>query len=337
MCTNFKFKPAKDGTVVVGRAMEYPDLVPYSLAVLPVGYAGKSTADDGKAGKAWTGAYGMVGIASFNNPGWLTDGLNQKGLSAHLLYMADGFCSYQGFKGDGSDVSQCDAIAYLLTTCATTADVKTAITEINIWGFAPDGFGGTAPPTHILVHDLNSSIAIEFHPGGVVKVVDNPVGVGTNAPYLDWHLLNLHNYVGFNAFTPGAQQIDGMTIAPFGQGQGLNMLPSGYTPPDRFVRAAILVELAAQAETGSEAEQMVGHVLNSFDIIPGTVLEHIGTSVVSEETTYDVILNLSDLRFAYRTVSDPTWYCLDMKTVDFSGPARTQSMHFSGDFVPITA
>ena len=335
MCTNFKFKPAQDGTIVVGRSMEFPDVLPYSLAVLPIGYAGAATGSNGKPGKSWTGAHGTVGIAGFGHEGWLVDGLNDKGVSAHLLYMADGFCAYQDFKGDGSDVSQVDLIAYLLTTCGSVAEVTQAILGITIWGHDPGM--GAPPPTHLLVHDKTSSIAIEFHPDSIVRVVDNPTGVATNAPYLDWHLLNLRNYVGFNAFTPEAQSVDGLTIAPFGQGQGLNMLPGGYTPPDRFVRAAVLVELASQAQTGAQAEQMVGHLLNTFDIVPGTVLEHLGTKVVSEETTYDVIMNLSDLRFTYRTVTDPTWYCLDLASVDFTKPARTQPMSFAGTYATITA
>lgn len=335
MCTNFKFKPARDGSVVVGRSMEFPDLLPYSLAVLPMGFEGAAAGNGTTSGKSWTGTHGMVGIAAFGHAGWLTDGLNTQGLSAHLLYMAGGFCTYQTFKGDGSDVSQVDLIAYLLTTCASVAEVRAAILNITIWGHDPGM--GSPPPTHLLVHDATASIAIEFHPDETVRVVDNPSGVGTNAPYLDWHLLNLQNYVGFSGFSPAAQSIDGLTVAPFGQGQGLNLLPGGYTPPDRFIRAALLTELASQAATGAEAEQIVGHLLNTFDIVPGTVLEHMGTKVVSEETTYDVIMNLSSPRFIYRTVTDPTWYCLELASVDFTQAARTQPMSFTGGYSPITA
>ena len=335
MCTNFKFKAAKDGSVVVGRSMEFPNVLPYSLAVLPRGYDGVGTANGATAGKTWTGTYGTVGIAGFGNAGWLVDGLNEQGLSAHLLYMAAGFCNYPAFEGDGSDLAQVDLIAFLLTTCRSVAEVKQAITTITIWGHDP-GMGG-APPSHFFVHDATASIAVEFLGDGTVDIVDNPIGVGTNAPYLDWHLLNLQNYVGIEAMNPDGQTVDGMSVAPFGQGQGLNLLPGGYTPPDRFVRAAILTELAYQAEDGAHAEQMVGHLLNSFDIVPGTVLEHLGAKVVSEETTYDLIVNLSDLRLVYRTVTDPNWYCLDLHTVDFTAPTRTQPISFDGGYVPITA
>lgn len=335
MCTNFKLKPAQDGSVVVGRSMEFPDVLPYSLAVLPIGYQGVSVANGTTAGKSWTGTHGVVGIAAMGHAGWLTDGLNDKGVSAHLLYMAGGFCTYQAFAGNGSDISEVDLIAYLLTTCASVEEVKAAVPGITIWGYDPGM--GSVPPTHLLVHDATASIAIEFHPDAEVRVVDNPLGVATNSPYLDWHLLNLQNYVGVDPFTPDAQQVQGMSFAPFGQGQGLNMLPGGYTPPDRFVRAAVLVNLASQAQTGAQAEQMVGHLLNTFDIVPGTVLEHMGEKVVSEETTYDVIVNLSQPRLTYRTVTDPTWYSLDLSTVDFTKPARMQAMSFAGGFAPITA
>ena len=334
VCTNFKMKKAADGSVVVGRSMEFPNVMPYSLAVLPVGFQGESMASGGVAGKAWTGTYGVVGIATLAKPGWLTDGLNTQGLSAHLLYMAGGFCAYPEFVGDGTDVSQCDLTAYLLTTCATVEDVKNVIGDIRIWGADP-GVGFVAP-IHLFVHDSTSSIAVELRHDATVSVVDNPTSVGTNAPYLDWHLLNLANYVGFSGWSPGEQSVDGLTLAPFGQGQGLSRLPGGYTPPDRFVRAAVLSELAFQSKDGRESEQMVGHLLNSFDIVPGTVLEHMGDHVVSEETTYDAIFNLTELRLAYRTVTDPTWYCVDLATVDFTAPARLAPISFAGGYVPVT-
>ena len=334
MCTNFKMKPAADGTIVVGRSMEFPNVLPYSLAVLPVGYEGTTLPSAGVAGMAWTGTYGVLGIAGLGHAGWLTDGMNTEGLTGHVLYMSAGFCVYPEFAGDGRDVSQIDVLAYLLTTCKDTAEVKAAVPTINIWGTDP-GMGFVAP-IHVFMHDRTSSIAIELHPGGTVQITDNPTGVGTNAPYLDWHLLNLQNYVGFSAFTPDPTQIDGLDVGPFGQGQGLNMIPGGYTPPDRFVRAAVLVQLASQPTDGKDAEQMVGHVLNSFDIIPGTVLEHMGGKVVSEETTYDAIFNLTNLRFAYRTVTDPTWYSVDLNSVDFTKPARLQPLSMQGDWAVTT-
>jgi len=193
VCTNFKVKAAKDGSVVVGRSLEFPALLPTALAALPIGFAGSGQAPPGAgAGASWTAAHGVVGMCAFSRPEWLLDGLNTAGLSAHLLYMPGGYCTYQPSAGDGSDLSEVDLIAYLLGTCATVVEVRTALAGINIWGMDPGM--GFVPPIHCLVHDEVSSIAVEFHPAGI-RVVDNPTGVGTNAPYLDWHLTNIDNYV----------------------------------------------------------------------------------------------------------------------------------------------
>jgi len=88
MCTNFKMKPAADGSVVVGRSMEFPVGIPTSLGVLPKGFAGKGAAPAGQsASREWTATHGVVGMVGFGNPHWLTDGMNTAGVSMHALYM----------------------------------------------------------------------------------------------------------------------------------------------------------------------------------------------------------------------------------------------------------
>ncbi len=67
---------------------------------------------------------------------------------------------------------------------------------MNVIGVDPGM--GMVPPLHFLLHDATASVTIEFHADGV-RVLDNPIGVGTNSPYRDWHLTNLRNYVGISA------------------------------------------------------------------------------------------------------------------------------------------
>ncbi len=43
MCTNFMLQPAGDGTIVVGRTMEFPDLWRWEIQVLPIGFQGAAT------------------------------------------------------------------------------------------------------------------------------------------------------------------------------------------------------------------------------------------------------------------------------------------------------
>jgi choloylglycine hydrolase len=335
MCTNFKVKAAKDGTVVIGRSLEFPTIMPTALAALPAGFAGTGQAPDGsRAARTWEAAFGVVGMCAFSRPEWLLDGLNTAGLSAHLLYMPGGYCTYQPYAGDGSDISEVDLIAFLLGTCATMSEVKDAVAGINIWGVDPGM--GFVPPIHCLVHDEASSIALEFHADGVA-IVDNPTGVGTNAPYLDWHLININNYVGLSATNPAAVSIDGSPFAALGQGQGLKGLPGDYAGPSRFIRAVAMVELSDQPEDGPDAEQAALHILNSFDIPRGVIQEALPDgSFVDEVTVWDTVVNLTQQRYAYRTVSDPTVYVVDLATTDFAAPARTLELSWTGGVTPIT-
>ena len=334
MCTNFKMKQAKDGSIVVGRSLEFPTLMPTALAVLPSDYAGAAEASGGTAGKSWTATHGVVGMCAFGKPQWLLDGMNDAGVSAHLLYMPGGYCAYQPFAGSGADVSQVDLIAYLLGTCTSIAEVKAAMQGVNVWGVDPGM--GFPPPIHCLVHAADGSIAIEFHADGW-KIVDNPTGVGTNAPYMDWHLTNLGSYVAMTNDNPGAVSVDGDTIAPLGQGTGLIGLPGDYSPPARFVRAAVMVHLADQPTDGSEAEQYTAHVLNAFDMVPGIVKESFGKAgTVDEVTVWDSICNITQGRFAYRTATNPQWYVVELAKTDFKAAARTQDLNWKGDFTPIT-
>ncbi len=323
MCTNLKMRPAADGTVVVGRTMEFPDLIPWDLQVIAPGQP--RTAHGPSGGMSWTPAHAVVGIGAFSD-GLLADGMNTAGVSAHALYM-DGFCHYADPVGDGTDISEMDVIAYLLGTCATVDEVRRAAATMNVIGVDPGT--GFPPPLHFLVHDAHASLAIEFRPEGM-SIVDNPVGVGTNPPYLDWHLTNLRNYVGLAAANP-RDDVDGRPLVPLGQGGGLRGLPGDYTPPSRFVRAVAMVELTDQAADGAAAEATCLHVLNAFDIPAGIITEQGPDGrQVDEITDWVTVANLSDRRYGYRVHGDPRPYVIDLagsdlattRRVPLPGPAR---------------
>ena len=334
MCTNFKVPVAKDGTVVVGRSLEFPTLMPTALSVLPSNYAGSAVLPDGfSKSKQWTARFGIVGMAAFGHAEWLLDGMNTEGLSAHLLYMPR-FAQYATPAGDGADVSQVDVIAFILGTCANLDEAKAALAEIRIWGFDPGM--GFPPPIHVLMHDKSGSLAVEFRPEGT-SVVDNPTSVATNAPFLDWHLGNLANFAGMSASSDLSTVYGSATFTSLGQGAGLRGLPGDYTAPSRFVRAFTMLALADQPADSRDAEQFALHMLNAFDIPSGLIKEEgPGGALVDEVTVWDTIANLTQRRFAYRTISDPTVYVVNLDDVDFAAPARTKDLSWSGDFTPVT-
>lgn len=340
MCTNFKAPIAEDGTVVVGRSLDYPALMGFQLCVTPKGLPRQATGPvPGVPTKSWTTQHGVVGLSIAGNDATVFDGMNDAGLSAHVLYMVGGFFHAPDFRGDGSGVSQTELASYLLSTCATIEEVRAALDETNIWGW--NAGLPFVPPVHVLVHDRAGSAAIEFRPEGVM-VIDNPTGVGTNSPYLEWHLLNLNNYVGFSAENPKGQQVrprvGGLNIRPLGVGWGLHGLPGDYTGPSRFVRAVALLTLATTPKDAREAEMLTLHVLNTFDVPAGAVREPGPDHTTVDEVTYaDTIANLTDLRYSYRALDDPAVYVVDLTQTDFTGEApRFRDLSATGNFLPIT-
>jgi choloylglycine hydrolase len=334
MCTNFKVPRAQDGSVVVGRNIEFPSVMQTSLAVLPADFGGSFARPDGTdSGTGWTARHGVVGMCGFGHPSVLMDGMNTAGLSGHVLYMPH-YCEYQPYRGDGTDVAETELCAWLLGTCASTEEIGRALEGKNVWGLDPGM--GLVPPCHFLFHDEQSSVALEFHPDGW-SLLDNPTSVATNAPYLDWHLTNLKNYVGVSPAAPTTPHPDGIDLTPLGLGQGLMGLPGGLTPPARFIRAYALTSMANPPKDAREAEQFALHVLNSFDTVGGFMGRVFGEGhSVHDATVWDTIANLTGRRYAYRTMGDPTVYVVDLDTTDFTGPARRNHLSWDGDFTAIT-
>lgn len=339
MCTNFKTPIAEDGTVVVGRSLDYPAVMGFALCVIPRGLERTAVTDTpGAPSKAWSTKHGVVGLSIVNFDAAMIDGMNTAGLSAHLLYMVGGFFHPAEFAGDGTDVSQLELVSFLLSTCATIAEVREALAETNVWGWSAGM--PFVPPVHVLVHDREGSVAIEFRPEGMV-IVDNPTSIATNSPYLDWHLVNLNNYVGISAENPEAKvmrpRVGGLKVRALGVGWGLQGLPGDYSGPSRFVRANALLTLATTPRDSREAEMLTLHVLNTFDVPAGVVKEPGPGHTELDEVTYaDTIANLTQLRYAYRALDDPSVYVVDLTTTDFSGDAaRFRELSPSGEFTEV--
>jgi choloylglycine hydrolase len=330
MCTNFKYPTATDGTVCVGRTMEFPNEVPWQLGVLASNHAGKSTAVPD--GKTWQAQYGVVGFSGFNDPQLMADGMNNAGLSAHALYMPD-HCTYYPAKGDGSDIGVLEVIGFVLGTCATTEEARAALATCNVVNKFPPQIPFPLP-VHIIVHDKTSCIVAEFHPDGM-RIVDNPVQVATNSPYLEWHLTNVANYLSLSPDNPAPIQIGGTTFAPFAQGQGFRGLPADGTSPSRFIRVLTMVRFAATPTDQQAAELGAIRVLHGFDIVPGTVEEPGAKGLVPELTMWSSVSDITANRYLVNVFSDPQWYVIDLGTLDFTS-SRSKPLPSGGSLTPLT-
>lgn len=319
MCTSFRLS-AQDGAIAVGRTMEFPNLMEAKITVLPRGHQGVSIAPTGE-GHRWTARYGLVGMDVFGQADMLTDGLNEVGLYGALLYMP-GFCDYTSAAGQPPErlMSIVHVVAKVLGTCATVAEAKAAMTEVCVWPwvFGPFGF---APPAHLVLHDASGASAVIEWRAGEMLMFDNPIGVATNSPHLDWHLINLRNYLHLSPRNPEGVTLAGVPIAPLGQGPGMLGLPADSGSPARFVRAVTYVSTLKPVATGAELELATLHLLNNFDIPLGFIRDAENPEII-DRTLWSTVANLRDRRYILRSFESPTPRAIDLTLLDFTAPPR---------------
>lgn len=335
MCTSFQLR-ATDGSVCVARTMEFPDMLGARLTVLSRGLQLSSTAPGG-TGVRWTSRYGVVGMDAIGDPHLLTDGMNEKGLYAGALYMP-GFASYEEPGADDSrTLAVLDAVAYALTTCASVAEVFAAFAELTVWGPENPLIHGV-PPLHLVLHDASGAAGVIEFEDGAQRHRDNPLGVATNAPYLDWHYANVRNWLPrLGAANPAPVTIRGVEFAPLAQGQGFVGLPGDSGSAGRFLRATAYVMTLTPAADAAACELLALHALNNFDIPVGMMTGVAATGdEQDDQTKWSSIASLSALRYVVRTQDDPTPVVVDLATTDFTGDAARQRELLPGGFAPVS-
>ncbi len=315
MCTSFRLQ-AVDGSVVVGRTMEFPDALGANIVALPRGFEGTTTSPAGP-GRAWKSAYGVVGMDGFGSPATLSDGVNEAGLYVGLQYMP-GFCDYTPADGIATDrlAAITDVVAMMLGTCATVTEATTLMTGLVVWPMVVPQMGGP-PPAHVILHDASGDSSVIEWVAGEMRVLPNPIGVATNGPYLDWHLTNLRTHVNLANVNPIGRVIGRVEVDPMGQGYGMVGLPGDSTPPSRFLRAVALTSQLRPLATGAEAELAALHILNNFDIPLGFVRAD-ADQRHDDHTLWSSIANVTNGAYTIRTCDDPVPRRIALAEVDFT-------------------
>ena len=322
-CTDFQIK-AEDGTVVVGRSMEFAIDLESHIMVFPKGQKFVSGAPGGKKGLKWTNKYGFVGANAFGYDA-VNDGMNEEGLSIGLLWLPGTEYQEVPAREGKKALSHLYIGNWILSNFATVSEVKEGIKDIFIWGeLIPEL--GIVPPLHVAVHDIEgNSLVIEFI-NGKRMVYDNPIGVLTNSPTFDWHMTNLRNYVGLTSYNVKPVKIGGITFKATGQGSGVFGIPGDWTPPSRFVRAAAFTHLADPPKNSIEGVILAQHILNTVDIPLGVIKENKeGVGLEEERTQWVVIKDLKGKVFYFHTYEDSSLRAVDLNKLNLRRGAKVTS------------
>lgn len=315
-CTSLIFR-TQDGVNIYARTMEWgaSDLKS-ELVLVPRQMAFKSALGAGASGAEWKNRYGFVGVNAAGLP-YATDGLNEAGLAVGVLFYP-GFAEFQTPTPDqrNATLSSVDVANFLLGNFATVTEVRQAMPKLRVVRNADiEKAFGTPIPIHYVVTDASGDSLVIEYTKGTLAIYDNKVGVMTNSPNYDWHLLNLRNYANLKPLGASpARNINGVSLAPFGAGSGMLGLPGDFTPPSRFIRAVAFVQTMEPVKDAAEGVSAASTMLNNFDIPKGLVRE--GASAEDYHLGYTQWSVVADTR--HKVYYYWTMYDRRMRSVDFS-------------------
>ena len=233
----------KDGQTITGRSMDWVEDMQTNLWAFPRGM--KREGGLGKGSLEWTSKYGSI-VASVYEGG-TADGMNEQGLAANLLYLAESEYPAADDKRPGVCITAW--AQYLLDNFAT---VNEAVAEVKKDAFrvvpvaAPNGASGTV---HLAISDSTGDSAIfEYVKGKLVIHHGKEFQVMTNSPTYD-------KQIAINEYW---KEFDGAV-----------MLPGTVRAADRFARASYYINACQQSANAREAVAAVFSVMRNVSVPRG--------------------------------------------------------------------
>lgn len=180
--------------------------------------------------------YAMIGMAYVQNDYPLYyEATNEKGLSAAGLNFPEN-AYYGDIMPEKDNVAPFELIPWILGQCATLAEVKVLLEYIQIADIA---FSSALLPSplHWIIADKEAALTVEAVRDGL-KIYENAIGVLTNNPTFDYHMMNLNNYMHLSNQTPVNRFAKDVPLKEYSRGMGALGLPGDLSSASRFVRMA---------------------------------------------------------------------------------------------------
>ena len=303
-CTRVVYK-GPNNTVLTGRSMDFSMEIPANLWIFPRGV--KRNGEVGKNSIEWTSKYGSIAASSWDIA--TSDGMNEKGLVANMLWLVES--QYPSFEKDGKRKGMAISLwaQYALDNFAT---VEEAVNEFSKESFAivSDFIPGTEKFTtvHLSLSDATGDNAImEYINGKLVIHHDPSYLVMTNdPPYLEQ--LAIKKY--------------------WDNIPGKSFLPGSVTASDRFVRASFFIDAIPQTDNTRVAVAGVMSVIRNVSVPYGFSIE--GFPNLST-TRWRVVADQTNLVYYFETALTPNTFWVDLKNFDFSKGNEVKKLDLSNN------
>ncbi len=344
-CTEFRVT-SEDSSVIVGRSQEFNIDIESHLVVEPKGYSHTAIPKPEcilHSALQWQNKYSIAYLDALDLP-IAIDGLNEAGLSVGSL-LFPGFAQFQEVprKKCGTAVSSLQFPLWILGNFGTVQEIRRTLRTEDSF---PLVWEATLPinqnpfEQHYSITDATGDgIIIEFTKQGR-KQYNNTLGVVTNSPPYDFHMMNIRNYIQLSKFAHGPLVLGQMNFDAVGQGSGLLGVPGDFTPPSRFVRTAAMAHFADKVHTNKEAVMLAFHILNTVDIPRGVATSRHPKPFTKkypvDYTLWAVVKDLSKKALYFRDYNDLTIRVLRMADVKKGQRLIMKVGKSIGGFVDIT-
>ena len=259
--------------------------------------------------------YAMIGMAFVQQDYPLYyDATNEKGLSMAGLNFPSN-ARYLPLDPDRDNIASFEFIPWILGQCATVKEVREKLAHMSLWD---EAFSPQLPPSplHWMISDREESIVVEPMADGI-KIFDNPVGVMTNNPTFDFHLLNLANYMHVSRSDPENRMAPDLSLPLYSRGMGGIGIPGDLSSASRFIKAAFTRLNSMSGDSESESVSQFFHIL-------GSVAQQKGCCQVAhgfEYTIYTSCCNTDKGIYYYTTYENGQITGVDMHHEDLEGTA----------------
>lgn len=239
----------------------------------------------------WKSKYGSVVVTAFHTYA-ADDGINEKGLVAHLLYLSG--TEYPKLANKPS-ISNLMWAQYILDNYATVTEALNNIKDIQIEATM---VSNQTWPIHLTMEDATGDSAIIEYIDGKMKVYHGKqYTIMTNEPEYSIQLENLKKYQGFGGKLP---------------------LPGDPDPLSRFVRVATFLKTSPKPATNLEA------IANVLSVIR-TAMVPFGAEDTSGNKTEDAwatrwvsVADIKNKIYYFNSTSAPNIVWIDLNKLNFS-------------------
>lgn len=288
-CTRAVYLGA-NGIVITARSMDWKSDITSNLWIFPRGMA--RSGETGANTVKWTSRYGSVIVS-----GWdisTTDGVNEAGLAANLLWLAES--DYPKFDAGKPGLSISAWAQYALDNFATVAEAVAALKDEPFTVVTDNVPGQNLIATvHLSLSDATGDSAIfEYIGGKLVIHHSRQYQVMTNSPIFDQQL-------ALNAYWKDI----GGTV----------MLPGTNRAADRFARASFYINAIPKFDDPNLA------LAAAFSVIRNASVPY-GISTPDQpnisSTRWRTVVDHKRKLYFFESALTPNTFWVDLKKIDFS-------------------